>query len=46
MRIAIEDLHLARLTVVHAGGKGYRLADNVYAVPAAHIVEELGPLPG
>lgn len=46
MRIAIEDLKLARLDVIHAGTERFRLADDIHAVPAADIVEELRPLPG
>lgn len=45
MRIAIEDLGLSRLFVVHAGEKCFPLAENILAVPAARLTEELRPLP-
>jgi len=46
MRIAIADLRLSRLYVIHAGVKSYRLADQVDAIPAARIIEAIQPLPG
>jgi predicted AAA+ superfamily ATPase len=37
MRIALSDLRLTRLFIVHSGTKSYPLADNVDAVPLARI---------
>jgi predicted AAA+ superfamily ATPase len=46
MRIAIEDLGLSRLVVIHAGETRFHLAENILAVPATRIVDELRPMPG
>ena len=39
MRIAVEDLNLDSLEVVHAGGDAFPLARNVRAVPLARLLE-------
>lgn len=44
MRVAIEDLRLSRLFVVHAGETSFPLAENIQAVPAGLLTEELRPL--
>lgn len=45
MRVAIEDLRLSQLYVVHAGEDCYPLAENVQALSANRLVDELRPLP-
>ena len=44
MRVAIEDLRLSQLVVVHAGEECFPLAENIQAVPAKRLVDELRPL--
>jgi hypothetical protein len=44
MRIAVDDLRLDSLEVIHAGSETYRLADKVRAVPLARIGTEIEPL--
>jgi predicted AAA+ superfamily ATPase len=44
MRIAVEDLQLHRLYVVHAGQAQYDLDDTVTAVPLADLPDVLRPL--
>jgi predicted AAA+ superfamily ATPase len=44
MRIALEDLRLRRLDVIHAGEHSYPLAPRVRAVAFARIFEDLAPL--
>jgi predicted AAA+ superfamily ATPase len=39
IRIAMEDLALARVAVVYPGSRRYRLADGVEAVPLAELAE-------
>lgn len=39
MRIAMEDLGLARLWVVYPGSKGFPMADGIEAIPAAHLAQ-------
>ena len=39
MRIAVEDLHLDELLVIHRGADAFRLAPKIRAVPATSIVE-------
>ncbi len=46
MRIAMEDLRLDQLTVVHAGQESWPMAPKVRAVAADHLLDELGPLKG
>jgi predicted AAA+ superfamily ATPase len=45
MRVALEDLKLARLDVIHAGDKSYPLAPRIRAVSLSRIIEDLEPLP-
>lgn len=44
MRIALEDLGLGRLTIVHAGSDSFPLARNVSAVALADVRTEIRPL--
>jgi len=44
MKIAMDDLNLRRLYVVHAGDKSYQMAKNIYAIASKNIVKELNPL--
>lgn len=44
MRIALEDLRLDSLDVIHAGPDSYPLADRVRAVAATRILEDIAPL--
>ena len=46
MRVALADLRLDRLEVIHAGEHTFPLADRVRAVPLARILQDLKPLPG
>ena len=46
MRIAVADLHLSRLDVIHAGESSFPLAGNIAAVAASRINEDLPPLSG
>ncbi len=46
MRIAMQDLRLERLDVVHAGDRTFPLAKGIRAVPAGRILEELAPFRG
>jgi hypothetical protein len=39
MRIAFEDLELARLVVVYPGTRGYPLAEQVHVLPLAALVD-------
>jgi len=41
MRIALSDLNLARLFVVHAGDHSYDMASNVRAISLPHLEREL-----
>lgn len=41
MRSALRDLELAELTVVHAGDRSFPMAENVRAVAAGQMLEEL-----
>ena len=45
MRVAIDDLGLSQLYLVHAGEDCYPLAENIRALPANRLVDELRPLP-
>lgn len=45
MKIALQDLELTRLDVIHAGDKTYPLAPRIRAVSFARIIEDLEPLP-
>jgi hypothetical protein len=44
MRIALADLRLERLDVIHAGGRTFPLADRVRAVPLARVLQDIRPL--
>ena len=44
MRIAVADLRLDSLEVIHAGSETYRLSDRVRAVLLARIGTEIEPL--
>jgi uncharacterized protein len=44
MHVAMEDLRLERLVVVHAGEQGFPLGDRVHAVPARCLVTALPSL--
>lgn len=43
MRMALTDLKLGRLDVIHAGAETYPLADDIRAVSAKRILEDLQP---
>ncbi len=44
MRIALEDLKLSSLTVIHAGKDSYPMSEKVRAVAASRIHEDIDPL--
>ena len=44
MHVALEDLRLGRLVVVHAGERAFDLGPRARAVPFARLAEELGRL--
>jgi hypothetical protein len=44
MRIALEDLELERIDVLHAGTETFPLADRIRAVSAYRIWEDIEPL--
>jgi predicted AAA+ superfamily ATPase len=44
MHVAIEDLGLARLDVIHAGTRTYPLAPRIRAVAFGRILDDLSPL--
>jgi hypothetical protein len=44
MHIALADLSLQRLDVVHAGAHTFRLAPKVRAVALARLLDDLAPL--
>ncbi len=44
MHVALEDLHLRRLCVVHAGERTADLARGIRAVPLPRLLDELEPL--
>lgn len=46
MRVALKDLRLDSLDVIHAGRKTYRLAREVRALPLAEVPKALRPLRG
>ncbi len=41
MRSAIRDLQLRELTVIHAGDRSFPMAENVHAVAAGRLLEDL-----
>ncbi len=44
MRVALHDLKLKRLDVVHAGGQSFPLAPRMRAVALARLLQDLAPL--
>ncbi len=44
MRVALADLRLDRLDVVHAGDETYPLADQIRAVALRHVLRDVEPL--
>jgi hypothetical protein len=44
MHVAIEDLRLRRLWVVHAGERAFDLTRQIRALPLPRVLEELKPL--
>jgi hypothetical protein len=44
MRIALQDLRLDALDVIHSGHNSYPLADRIRAVAATRILEDIAPL--
>lgn len=44
MRIALEDLGLERIDVIHAGDATYPLADRIRGVPLVRVLDDLKPL--
>ena len=46
MRIAMEDLKLERLEVIHAGKNAFPLSERIEAVPLERIATALWPLQG
>ena len=44
MKVALSDLRLTRLDVIHAGDQTFPLAPRVRAVPLARLIEYLAPL--
>jgi predicted AAA+ superfamily ATPase len=45
MRVALEDLKLERIDVVHAGEQAFPLAERIRAVPLSRVLEVVEPLP-
>lgn len=43
MKIAVRELKLKHLHVVHAGDKSYQMADKIYAIASKSLVKELNP---
>lgn len=41
MRISLEDLHLDRLDVVHAGSETFPMSDRIRAVAASRLIDDL-----
>jgi hypothetical protein len=44
MRIAVQDLKLGSLNVVHAGSESFPLAEDVHAVSLPRLLGSLKPL--
>ena len=44
MRIALEDLNLTSLFVIHAGSNSFRMASRVRAIAVSDLVQEVRPL--
>ncbi len=45
MRVALQDLRLSRLDVIHAGDHTFPLAPRIRAVALSRLLEDLAPLP-
>ncbi|MBI4579131.1 MAG: ATP-binding protein [Planctomycetes bacterium] len=45
MRIALADLHLSRLDVIHAGDETFPLDRRIRAVAMSRLIDDLQPLP-
>jgi len=43
-KVALADLKLDRLVVVHAGAASFPLGDGIQAVAAARLLEDVDPL--
>jgi uncharacterized protein len=44
MRIAMDDLRLERLDVIHAGERSFPMADRIRAVPLRRVLVDVEPL--
>jgi len=44
MRVAIEDLRLDSLTVIHAGEESFPLADGIQATALSEVLDQVAPL--
>jgi len=44
MHIAVKDLRLKEITVVHAGSRSYPMAEGMTAIAASRILRDLRPL--
>jgi len=44
MKIAVRDLKLNRLYLIHAGDKSYQVAGKIYAIASKNMVKELNPV--
>jgi uncharacterized protein len=44
MKIALKDLKLRQLFVIHAGDKSYQMAGKIHAIAAKNILKEMKPL--
>ncbi len=45
MRVALQDLHLDEIVVVHAGSHSFALAPKIRAISLDRVLEEVSPLP-
>jgi hypothetical protein len=45
MRVALQDLRLARLDVIHAGEPTFALAPKIRAVALSRLIKDVAPLP-
>jgi hypothetical protein len=44
MRIALDDLKLQELNLIHAGDETFALAKNIRAIAFSRILKDIGPL--
>jgi hypothetical protein len=44
MRIAMDDLHLNAIDIIHAGANTYQLAPQIRAVSAIRVLEDIARL--